>query len=132
MNKAAACLDGPATTNAVIEWAAWSARRLNMPLELLHGLERHPERAQGADFTGAIGLGARESILHELSELDEKRGKLALEARRHLLLAARERAATAGVIQLDSRLRHGELLDTVLELQPYARRFVLGAHHHAL
>lgn len=131
MNKVYACIDGLTTTNAVIDWAAWSAQRLNVPLELLHVLERHPERAQGADFTGAIGLGAQESLLHELSELDEKRGKLAQEAGRRLLVAARARAAAAGVTQLDGRLRHGELVDTLLEVEPDARLFVLGENYHA-
>jgi nucleotide-binding universal stress UspA family protein len=131
MNKVYACIDALTTTNAVIDWAAWSAQRLNVPLELLHVLERHPERAQVADFTGAIGFGAQESILIELSELDEKRGKLAQEAGRRLLVAARARAATAGVTQLDGRLRHGELVDTVLDVEPDARLFVLGEHYHA-
>ena len=43
MNKVYACIDGRATTAAVIDWAAWAAQRLPAPLELLHVLERSPE-----------------------------------------------------------------------------------------
>ena len=33
--------------------------------------------------------------------------------------------------RLDARLRHGEFVDTVLEMQADARLFVLGEHYHA-
>ena len=131
MNKVYACIDGLANTTAVIDWAAWSALRLDVPLELLHVLERQLGRPQIVDYSGAIGLGAQETLLEQLSELDEQRGKLAQEAGRQLLAVARERALTAGVTRLDARLRHGDLLDTVLEMEPDARLFVLGEHYHA-
>jgi nucleotide-binding universal stress UspA family protein len=130
MNKVYACIDGFASTAAVIDWAAWSARRLDAPLELLHVLER-TERPLMTDYSGAIGLGAHEALLDDLSALDAKRGKLAQEAGRQLLADARLRAAAAGVERLDVRLRHGELVDTVLEMEPDARLFVLGEHYHA-
>ena len=130
MNKVYACIDGFASTAAVIDWSAWSARRLDAPLELLHVLER-TERPLMTDYSGAIGLGAQEALLDELSELDAKRGKLAQEAGRQLLADARLRAVAAGVERLDVRLRHGELVDTVLEMEPDARLFVLGEHYHA-
>ncbi|MDO8250262.1 MAG: universal stress protein [Rhodoferax sp.] len=131
MNKVYACIDGLASTAAVIDWSVWSAQRLDAPLEFLHVLERHPERATASDFSGAIGLGAQESLLRELSALDEQRSKLAQEAGRQLLAAACERAAAAGVSQLEFRLRHGELVDNLLEVESNARLFVLGEHYHA-
>ncbi|MEO7159979.1 MAG: universal stress protein [Polaromonas sp.] len=130
MNKVYACIDGLANTASVIDWAAWSALRLDAPLELLHVLER-TDRPLRTDYSGAIGLGAQEALLGELSELDAQRGKLAQEAGRRLMADARLRAAAAGVERLDVRLRHGELLDTVLEMEPDARLFVLGEHYHA-
>lgn len=131
MNKVYACIDGQSNTAGVIDWASWSATRLDVPLEFLHVLERHAERATFSDYSGAIGLGAQDSLLQQLSEVDQERGKLAQEAGRRLLIAARERAAAAGVTRLDGRLRHGELVDTVLEMEPDARLFVLGEHYHA-
>lgn len=131
MNKVYACIDGLATTAAAIDWAAWSARRLEVPLELLHVLDRQPERAVVGDYSGAIGLGAQESLLQELSALDAQRSQLAQEAGRQLLASARLRATAAGVTQLDGRLRHGELVDTLLGVEADARLFVLGEHYHA-
>ena len=129
MNKVYACIDGRSNTTAVIDWAAWSAQRLDVPLEFLHVLERHPERPVVGDYSGAIGFDAQDSLLHELSEIDARRGKLAQEAGRRLLIAARGRAAAADVARADGRLRHGELVDTVLEMEVDARLFVLGEHH---
>ena len=88
MNKVYACIDGLDTTTAVIDWAAWSARRLGVPLELLHVLERDPDAAAVTDFSGAIGLGAQEALLGQLSDLDARRGKLAQEAGRQMLASA--------------------------------------------
>lgn len=132
MNKVYACIDGRSNSAAVIDWAVWSAQRLDVPLELLHVLERHPERSDVTDYSGAIGFDAQDSLLQDLSAVDEQRGKLAQEAGRRLLIAARERAAAGGVERLDGRLRHGELVDTVLEMQADARLFVLGEHHRAV
>ena len=67
-----------------------------------------------------------DELLQELSEIDAQRGKLAQEVGRRLLLAARQHASVAGVTRLDGRLQHGELVDTVLELEADARLFVLG------
>ena len=64
---------GPSNTTGVIDWAVWSARRLDVPLAFLQGLERHAERAAVSDYSGAIGLGAQDTLLQALSEADEQR-----------------------------------------------------------
>jgi nucleotide-binding universal stress UspA family protein len=132
MNKVCACIDGKSNTPAIIDWALWSARRLNVPLEFLHVLERHPERASVTDYSGAIGLGAKDTLLQELSDLDAQSGKLAQEAGRRLLVQARERAALAGFDLIDGRMRHGELVDTALEMEAEVRLFVLGEHGNSI
>jgi len=131
MNKILSCIDTRGNTDAVIDWTAWAALRLGRPVEFLHVLERHPERAETTDFSGTIGLGAQEDLLKELSEQDEHRSREAREAGRDLLARARARAAAAGLTQLDARLRHGDFVDTAIELQAEAALFVLGEHYHA-
>ena len=126
-----ACIAERGNPAAVCDWAAWAALRLAAPLEFLHVLDRHPERAPAHDLSGSIGLGAQESLLQELSSLDAERSRLAQEHGRQLLEAARTRAAQAGVHQASTLQRHGELVDTVVELQDDARLYVLGEHHHA-
>ena len=131
MNKVYACIDGLAATAAVIDWAAWSALRLDLPLEFLHVLERDPDRSAATDLSGAIGFGAQESLLGQMSEIDAQRGKLAQEAGRQMLAKAQERARVVGVQRVDARMRHGEVVDGVLDMEPDARLFVLGEHFHA-
>jgi nucleotide-binding universal stress UspA family protein len=131
MNKVYACIDGHAHTDAVIDWAAWAAGRMALPLEFLHVLERHPERADTRDFSGTIGPDAQQDLLQSLSAQDEQRSRQAREAGRALLAAARERAARAGPLTLDARLRHGDFVATVAEMATDAALFVLGEHPHA-
>jgi len=131
MNKVIACVDGAAHTASVCDAAIWAAHRLSAPLEFLHAIDRHPEHAPVTDFSGSIGLGAQESLLHELGELDEKRSTLALRHGRELLTGVVRRAREAGVGEVDSRQRHGGLVDSLVDLEPEARLFVLGQHPHA-
>ena len=131
MNKILACIDTRGNTDAVIDWAAWAAVRLNCPLEFLHVLERHPEVPAVTDFSGAIGVDAQESLLKELSDKDEQQSVAMRVAGRELLSHARNRAAGAGAQNLDARLRHGDFIDTAIELQGEADLFVLGEHDHA-
>lgn len=128
MKKVIACIDG-ATTDETCDYAAWAALRLGAPLELLHALDRHPEVAPMTDYSGSIGLGAQESLLEELSALDETRSKIAVEHGRQLLERVRRRATAGGVSKLDTRQRHGSLIETLLDLEPEARLIVLGQNH---
>ncbi len=130
MDKVFACIDGTPGTTGVCDYAAWAAMRLDLPLEFLHVIDRHPEKAAVRDLSGSIGLGAQDSLLHELTTVDEQRSKLAQEHGRQLLEGAKRRAATAGAVRVDGRQRHGSLEDTVLDMEPGARLFVLGQHRH--
>ncbi|MFN4115403.1 MAG: universal stress protein [Inhella sp.] len=125
-----ACIDGKSNTEAVVDAAIWSAQQLKAPLSFLHVLERHPEQAQLADLSGAIGLGAQDSLLQELSEVDERRAQLTQETGRRLLALAVEWANSAGIASPETLLRHGELAETAVDLQADTRLYVLGEHHH--
>jgi nucleotide-binding universal stress UspA family protein len=121
-----ACIDGSRITLAVCDYAAWVSRRLGAPLNFLHVLGRS-EYPIPADLSGNIGLGSREHLLQELAELDEKRSKVALEQGRLMLEAAKARAVADGVTSpITSRQRHGELVDTLLELESDIRLLVMG------
>lgn len=130
-HKILACVDPRGNTEAVIRWAAWAAVRLAAPLEFLHVLERHPERAAGADLSGTLGPDDQAALLQRLSEADAVSSRLAREQGRELLAHARAIAAAAGAGPLDARLRHGDFVETAIELQAEASLLVLGEHHHA-
>lgn len=121
-----AALDRSAYTESVARHAGWAAARLGAPLELLHVLDRHPEAAPAADYSGNLGLGEQESLLNELAQLDERRSTLAQEQGRQLLQAASRFVADMGAIDSAVRQRHGSLVDTLSEQEPGVRLFVLG------
>lgn len=125
MTHVMACIDGSPQAAAVCDCAAWASRRLGAPLTLLHVLDRQQYPMSG-DLSGIIGLGSREFLLQELATLDEKRAKLALEEGRMMLDAARQRALSAGVAQPECRQRHGDLVETLRDLQNDTRLLVIG------
>ncbi|MCW9089533.1 MAG: universal stress protein [Gammaproteobacteria bacterium] len=127
MSKVIACIDGTEVSTAVCDYAAWASLRLEAPLEFLHVLEKE-EYPEQSNLSGNIGLGSREALLDELAELDEKRGKLALEQGKLMLEAAEQRAIGDGVGNPTSRQRHGNLVETLTEMEEDIRLLVLGKH----
>lgn len=121
-----AAIDASGYTDSVSRWAAWAAARLDAPLEYLHVLDRHPEAAAIADFSGNLALDARKKLLQDLVAVDESRSKVGQERGRLLLQQAKAIAADAHGVAAETRLRHGSLVDTLTELETDVRLFVLG------
>lgn len=130
-NKVLACVDQSHFADYVADYAAWAARRMDAPLELLHVIDRHPEQGSGEDHSGAIGIDAQENLLTKLSAEDEARTKNAREQGRIFLNRLRERASAAGATQVDVRQRHGELEETLAEQEEGVRLLVLGRRGEA-
>ncbi|GAB3677145.1 universal stress protein [Salinisphaera aquimarina] len=121
-----ACIDGSHFSTSVCDAAAWASRTLQAPLTFVHAIDRNARPAAATDTTGQIGLGAREHLLAELAELDEKRARVAREEGRLMLDAACERARADGVDAPESRQRNGELVETLTDMQDSIRLLVLG------
>ena len=126
MDKVLACIDDSVYAESVCDHAVWVAGQLQIPLELLHVINRHPETASAADLSGNIGLGAQETLLKQLSELDEQRSKLAQERGRLLLEGVKQRAELSQLTDVHIRQRHGTLVDTLTDLESETRIFVIG------
>ncbi|MDY6948912.1 MAG: universal stress protein [Pseudomonadota bacterium] len=126
MSKVLACIDGSAYSQSVCEHAIWAARRLDAPLEFLHVLDRRPATAGTRDLSGSIGFDSQDRLLSELAQLDETRGRLAQQHGRQMLEAVVRKAREQGLADVEQRLRHGALVDTLSELEQGVRLFVLG------
>ncbi len=124
--KVLACVDQSHFADFVTDAAAWAARQMDAPLELLHILDREKEVAIGKDHSGAIGVNAQQNLLSELAERDEARSKENRERGRELLNSLRERAIGLGVAAPDVRQRYGDLEETLVGAQDQVRLFVLG------
>ena len=125
MTHVMACIDGSPSTTAVCDYAAWASQRLTAPLTFLHVIDR-AQYPQPGDLSGNIGLGSREHLLEELASLDEQRGKLAREQGQLMLDAAKQRASDAGIVDASVRQRHGNLVETLRELEADVRLLVIG------
>ena len=99
--------------------------RYALPLALLHVLDRAQYLIPG-DLSGSVGLGSRERLLDELTRLDEQRARLAREQGEHMLAAAQQRAAAAASVQASVLQRHGNLVDTLRDLETDMRLLVIG------
>ncbi|RUO77990.1 universal stress protein [Idiomarina seosinensis] len=128
MSNVIACIDGSSAANGVVESAAWAASQMSAPLTLLHVIEEGHAAAR-QDMTGNIGLGSREKLLDELAELDARKSKLLLEHGHQLLEQAKQKALQQdNVTDVSMRQRHGELVESLLKLEPETRLLVLGLH----
>jgi nucleotide-binding universal stress UspA family protein len=123
--KVMACIDASPYAQAVCDYAVWAAKKLDAPMSLVHVLDK-AQHTQTPDLSGSIGLGSQELLLQQLAELDEKHSKLALQRGRAILDAAKARAEQAAVAGVDEKLRHGQLVETLAELDEETRLLVLG------
>lgn len=126
MSKIIACIDGSPLAGSVCDHSAWLARRLALPITLLHVLERslYPTTT---DASGAIGLGSREHLLEELARLDEQRARLARADGEALLAGALQRLREQDVATpLTTLQRHDHLVDTLGELEAQMAVLVIG------
>lgn len=119
-----ACIDGSTHSDTVADYAAWSAGRLGNSLVLLNVLDDMRSNDE-ADFSGNIGMNERQRLLAELTELEEKRAKLARRQGQMFLEAAKRHVENA-FPEPSLRQRHGDLVDTLVELENEIRLLVIG------
>ncbi len=129
-DKIIALVDGSIYAQSVCDHAVWLADRLKAPVELLHVLGRR-EATQTGDLSGSIKLGARSSLLEELSALDEQRAKLVGQHGRAILEDAHALLEKGGVMEITERLRHGDLVEAVAEVEGQAGLILIGKRGEA-
>ncbi len=128
--KIVALVDGSIYSSSVCDHAAWISQRTGAPVELIHVLGRR-EAADTHDHSGAIKLGARTALLEELAELDAQRAKLISHRGRAILEDARAILDKDGVAEITTRLRHGDIVEAVAEVEGDARVIIIGKRGEA-
>lgn len=131
MTEIIAVIDGSTYSESVCDHAAWAARDGERSVALVHVLGRRDVSSEPANLSGSIGLGARTELLEELAELDANKARLALKRGRAILDGARERLEAAGMGHVSTRLRHGELVETVSEFEEDTQLIVIGKRGEA-
>ena len=128
--KIIALVDGSAYSASVCDHAAWIASRSGAAVELLHVLGRR-EGGDTHDLSGTLALGARSALMQELAELDAQRSKLVAQRGRAILDDAHALLTRAGVADITTRLRHGDIVETVAEIEHDASLILIGKRGEA-
>jgi nucleotide-binding universal stress UspA family protein len=131
MAKLIALVDGSIYTQSVCDHAAWMASRTGAAVELLHVLGRRETTSVPANLSGNITVGALGSLLGELSALDEQRAKLAQKRGRAILDDAKSVMEAAGTAAVTTKLRIGDVVETVTEFEADADMVVVGKRGEA-
>jgi nucleotide-binding universal stress UspA family protein len=129
-DKIIALVDGSIYSESVCEHAAWISDRTGAPVELIHVLGRR-DAPETTDLSGSIRLGARSKLLEDLAELDAQRAKLVGHRGRAILEDARAIVDAAGANDITTRLRRGDLVETISEVEAAARVIVVGKRGEA-
>lgn len=127
--KIIALVDGSAYAASVCDHAAWVSGRTGAAVELLHVLGRREGGPQ--DLSGAIRLGARTALMEELAALDAARAKLVAHRGHAILEDAQAILTRDGVTDVTQRLRHGDLVDAVAEVEASASMILVGKRGEA-
>lgn len=128
--KIVALVDGSVYSASVCDHAAWIASRTRAPVEVIHVLGRR-EAANTHDHSGTIALGARTALMEQLAELDAQRARLISHRGRAILEDASALLEKAGVTEVTTRLRHGDIVETIPDLEGDARLILIGKRGEA-
>ncbi len=125
-----ALVDGSAYSESVCHHAAWIAGKNDWKVKLYHVMGRRDAAAK-QDLSGTIRLGARSALLEQLSQLDAERAKLSHAHGRAILEDAKAIIAGDGDIEVETRLRQDDLVETVTAKGETGEMIVLGKRGEA-
>lgn len=121
-----ACIDGATLTESVCNYATWISQKTEIPLTLLHTINHHHETTSTSDLSGNIGLGSQEHLLEEITNLEQQQSKLKMQQGKLMLQAAKEHIQKLGIANPSCIQRHGDLIESLIELEDTIQVLVLG------
>ena len=131
MTHLIALIDGSGYSQSVCDLTRWVAERTDASIDLMHVLGRRSVGSEPADLSGNLKLGARTALLKELADLDEQKNKLELKRGRLLLEEAKTGREDAGLANVGTKLRHGDLIESIAEFENDADLIVVGKRGEA-
>lgn len=129
MSKFIALVDGSIYSQSVCDHAAWVAGKTGSAVEIVHVLGRR--ETAPSNLSGNIALGARTALLEELSTLDEQRAKLSQQRGWAILDDAKALVEAAGMRAVTTKLRIGDIVDEVGELEADSDMVMIGKRGEA-
>lgn len=120
------CTDGSIYAASIYDHTAWAARRLKVPVRLLHMLEPPGTVSLATDFTGIIGPDAQNQLTTELMALETAQERVNRTRSDAILATARDHLSKAGVIDVKTEVLLGELVDAITTYNGASGLIVLG------
>jgi nucleotide-binding universal stress UspA family protein len=124
-------IDGSIYSESVLDHSAWVASRLDASVDVVHVIGRRDTASVPVSFSGSLEAGAHDMLLHELAEHDVQRAKLAQQRGRLIVDSGVARLLAAGVAKAHPRLRTGDIVEAVQELEADADLVVIGKRGEA-
>lgn len=131
MPRLIAFIDASIYADSVCDHAAWVANRMSADVDILHVLGRREMSGRQSNLSGALTADARDHLMAELASLDEQNAKLAQKKGRLILEHASQRLAAAGIEAVTTKLRIGDLVETMHEFETDADLVVVGKRGEA-
>ncbi len=131
MEKMLAFVDGSIYSESVCDHTLWIAQKNRSKVSVFNVIDGSETSHNAINFSGNLVAEARSTLLSELAELDNKRAKLAQKKGRLILDNAEARLRAGGLRNIDTHLRHGDFVDTVMEFQKDADILIIGKRGEA-
>ena len=121
------CISNYPLSDAVTDYSSWLAKNTKFRLKVLHTLipDRKPNKS---DLSGSIGIGAKSELLADLVEKDIEKNKVRLEKGKVALNNSVKLAKTHGVVQMETCLRKGKLIETLQDFENETAITVIGRY----
>ncbi|QQL44120.1 universal stress protein [Sulfuriroseicoccus oceanibius] len=131
MSKILACTDGSVYALSTYDHAAWAAQKMEASVDVLHVLDQHREAPAVSDLSGNLGFDASAELMQQIADVEEAKGKLAIEKAKVILADAKKRFTEDGIENVNVIQRHGSLVATVEEYEKGADLVVIGKRGEA-
>ncbi len=132
MKRILLCTDGSAFAQSSYPYAAWFAERLGARVDVLYVSDsRGQATAEASNLSGSIGLGASESLLKKLVEVEHERAKLNHQKAKLILADAEQALTSNGATTVKLIHKTGFLVDCLENLEADADLIVMGKRGEA-
>ena len=131
MSKMLAFIDGSIYSDSVCDHIIWAAAGDQFEVSLFNVIEGTHNADAPSNLSGNLGAEAKNKLLIELSELDQRRSKLAQKKARLVLDLAKEKLIEGGIKTVETHLRNGDFVDTVTKFQDHSDIIIVGKRGEA-
>ncbi|MBD1916562.1 MULTISPECIES: universal stress protein [Cyanophyceae] len=132
MKRILLCTDGSTFAQSSYPYAAWFAQGIGANVDVLYVTDsRGQATAEASNLSGSIGLGAAESLLKQLVEVEHERAKLNHQKAKLILADAEAAIAAHGATTVKLIHKTGFLVDCLEDLEADVDLVVMGKRGEA-